>query len=51
MDKLHVLEIKKVYWKYILDVLIDDITDHLKGKISIMIEHSEWKKPYMGGKF
>ena len=35
MNELHVLEVEKVYWKYILNVLIDSIMKHLKETISI----------------
>ena len=37
MNKLHVLEIEKVYWKYILNMLIDNVMGHL-GKILIKIK-------------
>ena len=37
MNKLHVLEVEKVYWKYILNVLIHSIMNHLKETISIFL--------------
>ena len=37
-NELHVLEVEKVYWKYIVNVLIDSIMDYLKEIISIKIK-------------
>ena len=37
-NEVHVLEIEKVYWKCILNVLIDSIMDHWKEIISTEIK-------------
>ena len=41
MNELHVLEVEKVYWKYILNVLIDGIMDDLKEIILIKDKASQ----------
>ena len=49
------LEVEKVYWKYILNVLIDSIMDYLKEIISVKIKFHRThcivnEKSYIEGK-